>query len=68
MAAHLKHLQAVFQKFDSVVASNKDTMIRYFQEGLQPSIRAQLNVKNRDLDFWNEVVDKTVDIEAKASL
>ena len=67
-AIHLEHLQVAFREFDSVAAPNEDTMIRYFREGLQPSIRAQLNVRDRDLDSWNEVVDKTVDAEVKASL
>ena len=67
-AAHLEHLQAVLQEFDSVMASNEDTMIRYFREGLRPSIRAQLDVRDRELDSWDEIVDKTVDAEAKASL
>ena len=66
--AHLEHLQEVLQKFDFVAAPNKDTMIRYFRESLQPSIRAQFDVRDRDLDFWDEVVDKIVDAEAKASL
>ena len=43
-------------------------MIRYFREGLRPSIRAQLNVRDRKLDSWDEVVDKTVDAKAKTSL
>ena len=43
-------------------------MIRCFREGLQPSIRALLDVRHRDLDSWDEVVDKTIDAEAKASL
>ena len=67
-AAYLKHLQAVLQEFDSVAAPNKDTMIRYFQKDLRPSIRAQLDVRDWDLDSWDEVVDKTVNAEAKASL
>ena len=67
-AAHLEHLQTVFREFNSVVAPNKDTMIWYFQEGLRPSIQAQLDVKDQDLDFWDEVVDKTVDVEAKTNL
>ena len=50
-AAHLEHLQAVFREFDFVAAPNKDTIIRYFREGLRPSIQAQLDVKDRDLDF-----------------
>ena len=45
-AAHLEHLQAVLREFDSVAAPNKDTMIRYFREGLRPSIRAQLDVRD----------------------
>ena len=43
-------------------------MIRYFWKGFQSSIRAQLDVQNRDLDFWDEIVNKIVDVEAKASL
>ena len=43
-------------------------MIKYFWEGLRPFIRAQLDIKDKDLDLWNEVVDKTVDAEAKTSL
>ena len=49
--AYLKHLQAFFREFDSVAAPNKDTMIRYFRESLQPSIQAQLDIRDRDLDF-----------------
>ena len=51
-----------------MAALNEDTIIRYFQEGLRPSIRAQLDVRDRELDSWDEVVDKTVDAEAKTSL
>ena len=43
-------------------------MIWYIREGLRPSIQAQLDVKDRDLNSWDEVVDKTVDAKAKASL
>ena len=66
-AAHLEHLQTVFREFNSIAAPNEDTMIRYFREGLRPSIRAQLDVRDWDLDSWDEVVDKTVDTEAKVS-
>ena len=50
LVVHLEYLQAVFQEFDSVTALNKDTMVRYFWENLQPSIRAQLDVRDRDLN------------------
>ena len=43
-------------------------MIRYFRDDLRPSIQAQLDIRNWDLDFWDEVVDKTVNAKAKASL
>ena len=39
-AAHLEHLQVILREFDSMAALNKNTMIRYYREGLQPSIRA----------------------------
>ena len=32
------------------------------------SIEAQLNHQRSDLDLWKEVIEKTVDVEAKASL
>ena len=50
-AAHLEHLQAVLKEFDSVAAPNDDSLIQYFREGLQSSIRAQLDAQSRDLDF-----------------
>ncbi len=37
-AAYLEHLQAVLKEFDFIAAPNEDTLIRYFQEGLRPSI------------------------------
>ena len=64
----MKYLQAVFLEFNFVSALNKDTIIRYFWEDLWPSIQAQLDIRDRDLDSWDEFVDKTVDAEAKASL
>ena len=35
---------------------------------MRPSIQAQLNAQGQNLDFWDEVVEKTVDAKAKASL
>ena len=43
-------------------------MIRYFREGLRPSVRAQLDARGRDLDSWEEAVEKAVNAEAKAML
>ena len=66
--AHLEHLQAVLREFDPAAAPNEEIMIRCFREGLRPSIRAQLDVRGRDLDSWEEAVEKAVNTEAKASL
>ncbi len=49
-AAHLEHLQTVLKEFDPSGAPNETTLIRYFREGLCPSIRAQLDNRGRDLD------------------
>ncbi len=67
-AAQLKHLQAMLKEFDPTGAPNETTLICYFREGLRPSIRAQLDHQRRDLDGWEEVVEKAGDVEAKANL
>ncbi len=67
-AAHLEPLQAVLKEFVPTAALNEETLICYFREGLRPSIRAQLDNRGRDLDAWDEMVEKTVNAEAKASL
>ena len=67
-AAHLEHLLVVLQEFDFATTPNKEIMIRYFREGLRPSIRAQLDTRGRDLDFWEEAVEKAVNAETKALL
>ena len=43
-------------------------MIWYFLEDLKPSIRAQLNIKGRDVDSWEETVKKTINMEVKSML
>ncbi len=67
-ATHLEHLQAMLKEFDPTCAPNETTLIRYFRAGLRPSIWAQLDQRRRDLDSWEEVVEKTDDAEAKTNL
>ena len=67
-AAHLEHLQAVLREFDPDATPNEETMIRYFREGLRPSVRAQLDTRGRNHDSWEEAVKKAVNAEAKALL
>lgn len=40
-ATHLDHLQAVLKEFDLTAIPNKETLIRYFRDGLRPFIWAQ---------------------------
>ncbi len=67
-AAHLEYLQAVLKEFDLTSAPNETILIHYFRKGLRPSIRAQLDHRGRDIDVWEEVVEKTGDVEAKTNL
>ncbi len=65
-AAHLEYLKAVLKEFDPVAAPNEDLLIRYFRDGLRPSIRAQLDEWDRDLDNWQEVIERCINAKAKA--
>ena len=40
--AHLEYLQSILLEYDLVGALTKPTMLRYFWEGLKPSILAEL--------------------------
>lgn len=67
-ASHLKHLQFFLLKFDTDGASEKFDLIRFFWKDLKPSIKAQIEQKDRELNNWEEIVEKVVDIEAKMGL
>lgn len=43
-------------------------MIQYFWEILRRFIRAQLDARGRELDFWEEVVEKAFNAEVKTLL
>lgn len=67
-AAYLEYLQVVLQEFDPTVSLNKEIMIWYFQEGLKPSIQVQLDAQSRELDFWEEIIEKAVNVEVETLL
>lgn len=67
-ASHLEHLQSILLEFDADGAPKESAMIRFFREGLKPSIKAQMEQQGRELDSWEEMVEKAVDTEAKAGL
>ena len=41
-ASHLEHLQLILLEFDPVAAPTEVTMVRYFEEGLKLSIKAEM--------------------------
>ena len=43
-------------------------MIRYFQEGLCPSIKVEIEQRGQELKSFEELVEKAVDAKAKAAL
>ncbi len=42
-------------------------MILYFCKGLRPSIQVQLDNQRKNLDLWEEVVKKVINVKVKAS-
>ena len=67
-AAHLEYLQSILIEFDPEYASEEDTMIWYFREGLRPSVRVKMEQRGQELNSFKELVEKAVDAEAKAAL
>ena len=67
-ASHLEHLQSILLEYDPVAAPTEVTMVRYFEEGLKPSIKAEMDQDNSQLIDYEELVAKAVRAEAKAGL
>ena len=67
-AAHLEHLQSILLAYDPVGAPTEPTMLRYFQEGLRPSILAELQNEDHELENFLQIVKKAVAAKAKANL
>ena len=55
-ASHLEHLQSILLEFDADGAPGEPTMIRYFREGLKPSIRAEMQQHGRELDSFEDTI------------
>ena len=51
-----------------VAATTESTMVRYFEKGLKPSIKAKMNKDATYLDNYEELVAKTVRAKAKVGL
>ena len=46
----------------------ESTMVKYFQDGLKPSIKAKIDQNAFHLNDYEELVAKAVRVEAKAGL
>ena len=67
-ATHLKHLQSILIEYDLAGAPGEPTMLRYFREGLRPSIRVELEHRDLELESFEQLVKKVVEAKSKASL
>ena len=55
-------------KFDPAATPTESTIVRYFKEGLKPSIKTEIDQDNSQLVDYEELVAKAVRAEAKAGL
>ena len=67
-AVHLEHLQSILLEYDPVGAPTKPIMLRYFREGLKPSVLAKLEHQDLELESFDPIVKKAVDAEANSAL
>ena len=66
-AAHLEHLQPILLEYNPVEVSTKPTMLRYFREGLKPSVLAKLEHRDLELETFDQIVKKAVNAKAKSA-
>ena len=55
-------------EYDPVGAPTKPTMLRYFREGLKPSVLAELKYWDLELESFDQMVKKAVNSEVKSAL
>ena len=55
-------------EFNPVTIPTKSTMVRYFEESLKSSIKAEIDQDNTQLVDYKELVVKTVRAKTKAGL
>ena len=67
-ASHLEHLQSILQEFDADGAPKESDLIRFFREGLKPSVKTQMEQRGWELDSWEQLIEKAIEAEAKAGL
>ena len=55
-------------EFDPATAPTESTMVRYFEKGLKPSIKANMDQNATHLDDYEKLVVKVVRVKIKAGL
>ena len=55
-------------EFDPAATPTKSTMVRYFEEDLKPSIKAEIDQDNPQLVDYKELVAKAIMAKAKSGL
>lgn len=65
---YLEYPQFMLLKFDTDRSLKENNLIRYFRKDLKPLIKAQIEQKRRELDIWQKVIEKTVEIKSKTTL
>ena len=67
-ASHLEHLWFIMMEFDLAAAHTESTMVKYFENGLKPSIKAEIDKDATFRDNYEELIAKAVRAESKAGL
>ena len=67
-ASQFKHLQSILLEFDSVAVLMEVTLIRYFEEGLKPFIKAKMDQNNSKLVDYEKLIAKAIKVKAKTGL
>ena len=67
-ASYLKHLKSILSEFDPIWTPNELTMICYFRKSLKPSIKVEMEQQDRESMEFKEMVQRTVNAEAKTGL
>ena len=62
--AYFKQFQAIFKEFNFITTPDKNLLIYYFYNELKLFILAQLDKKDCNLDYCNNVVKEAINIKA----
>lgn len=66
-SSYLKHLQFVLKEFNVAATSLDDLLIWYIRNSLQLSIHIELDIRDRNLDNWQEISKQAIDAWARIS-